>query len=37
MFVFNEFVSFSGIPKGASTATKGFTCHSSVRGSNLCF
>ena len=26
MFVFNEFVSFSGIPKGASTVTKGFTC-----------
>ena len=25
LFVFNEFVSFSGIPKGASTVTKGFT------------
>ena len=26
LFVFNEFASFSRIPKGASIVTKGFTC-----------
>ena len=26
LFVFNVFVSFSGLPKGASTVTKGFAC-----------
>ena len=27
LFVFNVFVSFSGIPKDASTVTKGSPCH----------